>query len=89
MFPFIYLIFIFLGKESEKILILHKLGRLYRQMNHGAVVGYDNLLPFSAVEAIRKDRANGHKVYQGSFLGPPGRYPGRCWGNGLGLVTLM
>ena len=29
----------------------------------GTLVDYDNLLPFSAVEAIRKARANGHKVY--------------------------
>ena len=29
----------------------------------GTLVDYDNLLPSSAVEAIRKARANGHKVY--------------------------
>ena len=29
----------------------------------GTLVDYDNLLPISAVEAIRKARANGHKVY--------------------------
>ena len=29
----------------------------------GTLVDYDNVLPVSAVEAIRKARANGHKVY--------------------------
>ena len=29
----------------------------------GTLVDYDNLLPSSAVEAIRKARVNGHKVY--------------------------
>ena len=29
----------------------------------GTLVDYDNILPSSAVEAIRKARANGHKVY--------------------------
>lgn len=29
----------------------------------GTLVDYDNVLPLSAVKAIRKARANGHKVY--------------------------
>ena len=29
----------------------------------GTLVDYDNVLPPSAVEAIRKARANGHKIF--------------------------